>query len=134
MNKKVTIVIAEDDAGHANLLIRNVRRAGCTSEIRLFTDGEQTLDYFFNNTSDLAGQHHVLLLDIRMPKIDGITVLSKLKQKLREINIPVIIISSTDDPQEIKKCYKLGCSNYMVKPIDYERFVEAIHQAGVLNV
>ena len=133
MNKKVIIVIAEDDAGHANLIKRNIRRAGFQNEIKHFSDGEQTLDYFFSDTSDINSQDHLLLLDIRMPKIDGISVLSKLKQDLQQINIPVIIITTTDDPHEIEKCYKLGCNNYMVKPIEYDNFVEAFHQTGLFN-
>ena len=133
MNKKVIIVIAEDDAGHANLIKRNIRRAGFQNEIKHFSDGEQTLDYFFSDTSDINSQDHLLLLDIRMPKIDGISVLSKLKQDLQQINIPVIIITTTDDPHEIEKCYKLGCNNYMVKPIEYDNFVEAFNQTGLFN-
>jgi CheY-like chemotaxis protein len=134
VNKKVIIVIAEDDAGHANLIIRNIRRAGFQNEIKHFTDGEQTLDYFFSDTSDINSQDHLLLLDIRMPKIDGISVLSKLKQDLQQINIPVIIITTTDDPHEIEKCYKLGCNSYMVKPIEYNNFVEAFNQTGLFNL
>ncbi len=134
MNKKVIIVIAEDDAGHANLIIRNIRRAGFQNEIKHFTDGEQTLDYFFSDTSDINSQDHLLLLDIRMPKIDGINVLSKLRQDLQQINIPIIIITTTDDPHEIEKCYKLGCNSYMVKPIEYNNFVEAFNQTGLFNL
>ncbi len=133
MNKEVIIVIAEDDAGHANLIKRNIRRAGFQNEIKHFTDGEQTLDYFFSDTSDIKSQDHLLLLDIRMPKIDGITVLSKLKQNAQQINIPVIIITTTDDPHEIERCYTLGCNSYMVKPIEYENFVEAFYQTGLFN-
>ncbi len=133
MNKEVIIVIAEDDAGHANLIKRNIRRAGFQNKIKHFTDGEQTLDYFFSDTSDIKSQDHLLLLDIRMPKIDGITVLSKLKQNTFQVNIPIIIITTTDDPHEIDKCYSLGCNNYMVKPIEYQNFVDAFHQTGLFN-
>ena len=134
MNKKVIIVIAEDDAGHANLIKRNIRRAGFHNEIKHFSDGEQTLDYFFSDTFDFNSQDHLLLLDIRMPKIDGITVLSKLRQNLQQINIPIIIITTTNDPHEIEKCYDLGCNSYMVKPIDYKNFVEAFYQTGLFKV
>ena len=134
MSKEVIIVIAEDDAGHANLIIRNIRRAGFHNEIKHFTDGEQTLDYFFSDTSDIESLDHLLLLDIRMPKVDGFTVLRKLRQDLKEIYLPVIIITTTDDPHEIEKCYKLGCNSYMVKPIEYKNFVEAFNQTGLFNV
>jgi len=134
LNNEVTIVIAEDDSGHANLIKRNIRRAGFNNEIKHFTDGEQTLDYFLSDTSDIQSLNHLLLLDIRMPKIDGITVLSQLRQTFQQIKIPVIIITTTDDPYEIKKCYDLGCNNYMVKPIEYNNFVEACTQTGLFNV
>ena len=133
MSKKVIIVIAEDDTGHANLIKRTIRRAGFQNEIKHFIDGEQTLDYFYSDASDVISQDHLLLLDIRMPKIDGITVLSKLKQKSQQINIPIIIITTTNDPHEIEKCYDLGCNSYMVKPIEYKNFVEALYQTGLFN-
>ena len=113
------------------LLKRNIRRAGFHNEIKHFTDGEQTLNYFFGDKPDFTNQDHLLLLDIRMPKLDGILVLRKLKEKLDRINIPVIIITTTDDPHEVEKCYMLGCSNYMIKPIDYESFIEAFNKTGL---
>ncbi len=134
MNKEVVVVIAEDDDGYAKLLKRTIRRAGFKSRIKHFTDGEQTLDYFFSDTSVLARQHHVLLLDIRMPKVDGFTVLRKLRKDLREITLPVIMMTTTDDPHEMEKCYNLGCNSYMVKPIEYDNFVEAFNQTGLFNV
>ena len=131
MDKNIIIVIAEDDEGHANLIKRNIRRAGFVNEIKHFTDGEQTLEYFFSNSRDFSSQNYVLLLDIRMPKIDGITVLSKLRKDLQRVNIPIIIITTTDDPHEVERCYKLGCNSYMVKPIEYNNFVDAFSRTGL---
>ena len=133
MSKEVIIVIAEDDTGHANLIKRNIRRAGLQNEIKHFIDGEQTLDYFFGDASDYNREDYLLLLDIRMPKIDGIRVLSKLRQSSQQINMPIIIITTTDDPHEIEKCYALGCNSYMVKPLEYKNFVEALYQTGLFN-
>ena len=133
MSKDVIIVIAEDDTGHANLIKRNIRRAGFQNEIIHFIDGEQTLDYFFGDAPDYNSQDYLLLLDIRMPKIDGISVLSKLRQSMQQSNIPIIIITTTDDPHEIEKCYALGCNSYMVKPLEYKNFVEALYQTGLFD-
>jgi len=133
LSKEVIIVIAEDDAGHANLIIRNIRRAGFHNEIKHFTDGEQTLEYFFSDTSDIKSLDHLLLLDIRMPKIDGITVLTKLRQNFQQINIPVIMITTTDDPHDVGKCYELGCNSYMVKPIEYKHFIETVNKTGLFT-
>jgi len=134
MNKEVIIIIAEDDAGHANLIKRSIRRAGFHNKIKHFTDGEQTMDYFISDTLNVKCNDYLLLLDIRMPKVDGITVLRQLRQNVSLLNIPVIIISTTDDPHEIKKCYELGCTSYMVKPIEYTNLIEALMQTGLFNI
>jgi CheY-like chemotaxis protein len=73
---------------------------------------------------------YLLLLDIRMPKIDGIEVLKRIKDDDELRKIPVIVITTTDDPREVERCHALGCSNYIVKPVDYEKFVETIRQLG----
>ena len=73
----------------------------------------------------------LLLLDIRMPKMDGVDVLKKLKQDPELKKMPVIMITTTDDPREVDKCHDLGCSSYVIKPVDYEQFVEAIKQLGM---
>ena len=72
-----------------------------------------------------------MLLDIRMPKVDGIEVLKTLKGDPELKKIPVIIITTTDDPQEIERCYNLGCTSYITKSINYDKFVESIRQLGI---
>jgi CheY-like chemotaxis protein len=73
----------------------------------------------------------VLLLDIRMPKVDGIQVLEQVKADPELRKLPVVMITTTDDPREVERCHSLGCSNYIAKPIDYEKFVNAIRQLGL---
>lgn len=127
MNTNISILIAEDDEGHALLIKKNLERAGITNEMIHLKDGKETLEFFKRNNKD----SFVLLLDIRMPKADGIEVLTWLKNNPALKKTPVIIITTTDDPQEIERCYNLGCTSYITKSINYDKFVESIRQLGV---
>lgn len=134
MKHEVVIIMAEDDEGHAALMERNLRRSGLTNEIIKFKDGEETLNFFLREGEGphrVSGVRYILLLDIRMPKVDGVTVLRRLKQDPELIKIPVIILTTTDDPREVEECHRLGCSNYITKPVGYEKFVEVIRQLGL---
>jgi len=134
MKKEVTILLAEDDEGHSTLITKNLKRAGIENEMIIFKDGEETLDFLFQRGDGKvrkSNHPYLLLLDIRMPKIDGIEVLKQIKEDDELKKMPVIMITTTDDPREIEKCHLLGCSNYVTKPIDYEKFVDSIKQLGL---
>lgn len=134
MKKEAVIIIADDDDGHASLIRKNLRRAGITNEIMHFRDGFETIEFLFeseNGPKKGSKDTFLLLLDIRMPKIDGIEVLRRVKTDHDLRGMPVIMITTTDDPREIRKCHELGCNNYITKPIDYDKFVRAIRQLGL---
>lgn len=134
MHENVVILVAEDDMGHAGLIRKNLSRAGIVNKIIHFPDGQAILDFLFRQGDPPhreAGVGYVLLLDIRMPKVDGVQVLERLKGDSELCRIPVTMITTTDDPREIDRCHRLGCNNYITKPIDYERFVRAIRQLGL---
>jgi CheY-like chemotaxis protein len=134
MKKEVIILIAEDDEGHATLIQKNLKRAGILNEIMWFRDGQSVLDFLFQEGTGPkreSGKAYMLLLDIRMPRMDGIEVLTKVKQDPELRKMPVIMITTTDDPREVEKCHEIGCSNYVTKPIDYAKFVDAIRQLGL---
>jgi len=134
MNQDVVILVAEDDEGHAGLIKRNLARAGVVNELLNFRDGQEILDFLFQRGDGPhreSGTAYVLLLDIRMPKVDGIQVLKQVKADPELRRLPVVMITTTDDPREVEHCHELGCSNYIAKPIDYERFVNAIRQLGL---
>lgn len=134
MKKEVVIVTAEDDLGHAELIKKNLKRAGIRNEIIHFKDGEETLNFLFQKGSGPhreSGRPYLLLLDIRMPKIDGVEVLTQIKQDNELKKMLVIMITTTDDPYEVEKCHGLGCNNYIMKPVIYEKFVEAIKHLGM---
>ena len=133
MKKNTVIVLAEDDEGHAGLIIRNLRRTGITNEIIHFRDGEETLKFLLGNGEGVRHQDdksYLLLLDLRMPKVDGIEVMRQVKHDEALRKMPVIVITTTDDPGEIELCYALGCSSYIVKPVNYDEFNEAFRQLG----
>ncbi|MFH1377920.1 MAG: response regulator [Planctomycetota bacterium] len=133
MNKEIIILIAEDDEGHAELIRRNLIRAGLVNKTLHFSDGQLVLDFLFRRGTGphrVTGESYVLLLDICMPKVNGTEVLKQLKADPELRVLPVIIVSTTDDPYEVQKCHTLGCSNYITKPIEYNSFVHAIRQLG----
>jgi len=134
MHTDVIILVAEDDEGHANLIKKNLKRAGIVNEILLFIDGQEILNFLFRKGDGphrKSGEAYILLLDIRMPKIDGVQVLEQIKTDPSLKKLPVIMITTTDDPREIENCHEMGCSSYITKPIDYENFVNAIRQLGL---
>lgn len=134
MHKSVVVLVAEDDEGHAGLIRKNLTRAGIMNEILHFTDGQGVLDFLFRKGD---GPHreaetaYVLLLDIRMPKLDGVEVLAQLKADPELRKLPVIMVTTTDDPREVERCHALGCSNYISKPVDSESFMNAVRQLGL---
>jgi CheY-like chemotaxis protein len=134
MNKEVVILIAEDDEGHAGLIRKNLVRTGIANKIIHFKDGQEVLDFFFGEDEGLhikKGEAYVLLLDIRMPKHDGVEVLRQLKENPEFCKLPVVMITTTDDPREVEQCHKYGCSNYITKPVEYDAFANAIRQLGL---
>ncbi len=133
MSNEVVILIADDDAGHVRLIEKNLARTGLNNRIERFENGQEISDFLFctgagrHRTPDT---HYLLLLDIRMPQLDGVEVLRKLKNNPELKKIPVCMLTTTDDPREVQRCHELGCNSYIVKPVDYEKFAEAIKQLG----
>jgi CheY-like chemotaxis protein len=132
--REVIILIAEDDAGHARLIEKNLSRGGLHNRIQRFDNGQAVLDFLFCRG---PGPHreddtpYLLLLDIRMPQVDGVEVLRQVKQDAELRKVPVIMLTTTDDPREVERCHAIGCASYMVKPVDYEKFAEAIKSLGL---
>jgi CheY-like chemotaxis protein len=133
-NQKLVILLAEDDDGHASLIQRNLKRAGVVNEIVRVRDGQEALDYIRSEDAHAGrapGAPLLLLLDIKMPRVDGIGVLHAIKNDPTTAQIPVIMLTTTDDPREVERCYQLGCSVYVTKPVQYEEFVGALTRLGM---
>ena len=134
MTNPVTIIMVEDDEGHARLIERNIRRSGVNNEIIPFSNGTDALDYLFG--ADGSGLRHkgnalLILLDLNLPDMTGIDILRRVKDNKHLKATPVVVLTTTDDSQEIKRCYELGCNVYITKPVNYESFANAIRQLGL---
>ena len=132
--QQIVILLAEDDEGHASLVQRNLKRAGIANEITRVSDGQEALDYV-RCESAYAGRVPngplLVLLDINMPRVDGVETLRQLKADDKTARIPVVMLTTTDDPREVDRCYQFGCSVYVTKPVAYEEFIEAIKRLGL---
>ncbi|NUU01455.1 response regulator [Herbaspirillum robiniae] len=127
----VNILLVEDDDGHALLVEKNLRRAGLVNGFLRLKDGQEALDYFFKGEGSRSDmQQVVVLLDVNMPKVTGIEVLRQIKQDATTTSIPVIMLTTTDDPREIERCYEYGCNVYITKPVEYDDFIEAVRRLG----
>ncbi|MBN1255379.1 MAG: response regulator [Deltaproteobacteria bacterium] len=126
--QEVTILLVEDDPGHARLIEKNLRRANLTNDIVKAADGQQAVDYLFSQD---CAPSLLMLLDLNMPVLDGYQVLERMKRDEHTKHIPVIILTTTDEPREVTRCYDCGCSIYLTKPVDYDEFSEAIHKLGL---
>jgi CheY-like chemotaxis protein len=134
MTTPVTIIMIEDDEGHARLIERNIRRSGVNNEIIPFSNGTDALAYLFakdNSGPAHKGQALLILLDLNLPDMTGTDILRQLKESKHFKSTPVVVLTTTDDAQEIKRCYELGCSVYITKPVNYESFANAIRQLGL---
>lgn len=132
--KPVTIIMIEDDEGHARLIEKNIRRAGVSNEIKPFTNGTAALTYLMgaNGTGEeSAGRQLLVLLDLNLPDMTGVSILEKLKSNQHTRRSPVVVLTTTDDEREIQRCYDLGANVYITKPVDYEGFANAIRQLGL---
>jgi CheY-like chemotaxis protein len=130
----LTVLLAEDDPGHAALIQRNLKRAGIVNDIKHVHDGQEALDFLRCEgpyAHRVPNGQMLLVLDINMPRLDGVEVLRRVKADPRTAKLPVIVLTTTDDPREVERCYALGCSIYVTKPVEYVAFVEALQRLGL---
>ena len=132
MVNETIILIAEDDAGHFDLVKRNLWRSCEPKEILRFKDGQEILDFLFDSGGPglMPNTCYVLLLDIRMPKISGKEVLKRIKSDGQLKVMPVVMLTTTDERAEIENCYQLGCNVYITKPADYNEFMDTVQGLG----
>ena len=132
--RPVSIVMIEDDEGHARLIERNIRRAGVNNEIMSFRNGTDGLTYLLGadgSGDESSNRSMLILLDLNLPDMTGVDILDKVKNNVHTKRSPVVVLTTTDDSREIQRCYDLGANVYITKPVNYDGFANAIRQLGL---
>ena len=127
-NNVVEILLVEDNMDDANLAIRALKKQNLANHLLHLQDGDQALKYLLNR--DGSQLPKLILLDIKMPKVDGIEVLQKIKSDERLRVVPVVMLTSSKEETDVVASYKLGVNAYIVKPVDFEKFAKAISEIG----
>ncbi len=134
MSEHVRIVMIEDDEGHARLIEKNIRRAGVLNEIVGFENGTKAVEFLFGSDGSGKVHHHnalLIMLDLNLPDMSGVDILKRVKENEHLKRTPVVVLTTTDDEGEIKRCYDLGANVYITKPVNYDSFANAIRQLGL---
>ena len=127
--EKLTIIIAEDDDGHASLLRRNLERANTGAAFMRVRNGQELIELLSREINgELSGRSAVVLLDIDMPKMGGVEALAAIKLNPALRQIPVYMLTTTDNPAEVSRCFRAGCNAYLMKPVSYQQFIAAIER------
>lgn len=127
MNTDIEIVLVEDNKSDAELTIRALKKNNLTNKLVHLKDGAEALDFIFAE----GNKPRVIFLDLKMPKINGIQVLERIKSDERTKTIPVVILTSSKEDPDIQTCYALGANSYVVKPVSFESFVKAVSDLGL---
>lgn len=133
--KALDILLVEDNATDAELCIRALKKHGLANDILWVQDGAEALDFVFR-TGEYAGvpsgvRPKVILLDLRLPKVSGIEVLRKLKADEHARLIPVAVLTSSKEDEDLEECYRLGVNSYIPKPVEFEKFMDTIAKLGM---
>lgn len=131
----VDILLVEDSPEDLQLTMRALKKAGLANPIQIARDGEEALDYLFCTGvyQDRSPENlpRLILLDLKLPKVDGLTVLQKLKSDARTATIPVVVLTSSQEQSDVVESYRLGANSYIVKPVNFEDFLVAVQQLGI---
>lgn len=129
----VSILLAEDSATDAEMTMRALKKVGLTNEVIWVKDGQEALDFLFKcgNYADRSKcVPKLILLDLKMPKVDGIEVLQKIKANEQTRAIPVVMLTSSAEEQDIVRSYALGVNSYLVKPVEFDKFAHEVAKVG----
>ncbi len=129
MTTAIEILLVEDSPEDAELIIRTLRKNNLANHLLHVQDGEEALEFLMNENSTTMPR--LILLDLKMPKVDGLQVLKQLKAHPEKSLIPVVVLTSSREENDIVASYKLGVNSYIVKPVDFEKFVRAVTEIGL---
>jgi len=129
------ILLVEDSPDDQTLTLRALKRNNIGNEVVTVEDGSEAIDYFFGPDGCVVGGRNlmpaVVLLDLKLPKVDGLDVLRRIRADDRTCTLPVVILTSSDEEKDLIAGYKLGCNSYVRKPVDFNQFTEATRQLGL---
>ena len=132
---EIDILLVEDNPFDAELTIRALRKNNAATRFIHLKDGAEALEYIFGNGAyegrDIGEMPKVILLDLKMPKVDGFEVLKRVKKDNSTKKIPVVVLTSSKEGQDISKSYELGANSYIVKPVEYDGFLKAVMEIGL---
>lgn len=131
---EIEILLVEDSSGDAELALRALKKNNMTDKVLHVKDGVEALEFLFKEgkyAERTLSRPKVILMDLHMPRMNGMEVLEKLKTDERTKSIPVVILSSSALQSDVKKCYELGANSYIVKPVEFEAFAQAINNIGI---
>ncbi len=132
--ESVEILLVEDNPDDVELALHALKKHNFSNQVHVVRDGAEALDLIFgpeSNAGDpLQSQPRLILLDLKLPKVDGLEVLERLKSDPRSKKIPVVVLTSSNQEPDLKRAYDLGANSYIVKPVDFEQFVDAVQQLG----
>ena len=135
IDNEVEILLVEDNQTDAELTIRALKKRNLANSIEWVKDGAEALDFIFATGKyaerNINNTPKVILLDLRLPKVDGLEVLQKIKADERTRKIPVVILTSSNEERDIAESYKLGVNSYITKPVDFENFSETVSKLGL---
>jgi len=135
MNQEVEILLVEDNTSDAEMTIRALKKNNLANKLMHVKDGAEALDFIFarGNFSErnINNGPKIIVLDLKMPKVNGIEVLKIVKADERTQKIPVIVLTSSKEDPDIQQCYALGVNSYVVKPVEFDEFVKAVTELGL---
>ena len=135
-DKSIDILLVEDNPDDATLTIRSLEKHNLANSVVLAKDGQEALDFIFGTGAydgrDIGQCPTVVLLDLKLPKVDGLDVLKCIKADLRTRSIPVVVLTSSAQERDIVECYRLGVNSYIVKPVAFRKFMDTVRQLGKL--
>jgi two-component system response regulator len=135
MNEEIQILLVEDNSSDAEMTINALKKSNLANKLLHVKDGAAALDFIFGegdySARKVEDKPKVILLDLKMPKVSGIEVLQKIKSDERTKTIPVVVLTSSKEDPDIKKCYALGVNSYVVKPVAFDEFQKAISELGL---
>lgn len=125
------ILLVEDDPSHAEMTLRTLRKHNIANRVHVARDGAEAVERLFGDGTGHNGTPRVILLDLKLPQIDGIELLRRIKADPRTRKIPVVVLTSSNDDYDLRACYELGVNSYVVKPVGFQQFADAVRSLGL---